>query len=81
MDKSNKSYTKYLKKMKECCNFYDPANILLDMLDRQDIKDYTFIKTTITAVLPIITSYVLWVLKNAEQMKIKVLYFWQETDT
>ncbi len=75
MDKSNKSYTKYLKKMKECCNFYDPANILLDMLDRQDIKDYTFIKTTITAVLPIITSYVLWVLKNAEQMKIKVLYF------
>ena len=31
---------------------------LASMLDRQDIKDYTFIKTMITAVLPIITSYV-----------------------
>lgn len=77
MGKDKKQYIKYLKKMNQYCNFYDPAKKMLSNWDNKmhGSKNYTIFKTTVTATLPILTSYIIWVLKNAEKMNIKTLYF------
>lgn len=65
-----KNYLKILKKYNRYTGFYDISNELI-----KKYNDNTFQKTTVCATAPILVSYVLWVLQEAQKLKINNLYF------
>lgn len=63
-------YLKILKKYNQYTGFYDISNRLM-----KKYNSNTFQKTTVCATAPILISYVLWVLQEAQRLKISNLYF------
>ncbi|AOR24590.1 hypothetical protein [Clostridium taeniosporum] len=69
-------YKKVLKKYDNYSNFYDCANTMLENIPESICyEDSVIYKTTIMVTAPVLVSYVLYILKDAQNKKMERLYF------
>lgn len=73
---NQKYYINVAKKYREQINFYDiEQSMIEDAAELNSDKDKTICLTSITVIAPILISYVIYILRDAEKRKLKKLYF------
>ncbi|GAA0077167.1 hypothetical protein UT300005_15450 [Clostridium sp. CTA-5] len=69
-------YKKVLKKYNNYANFYDCVNTMIKNIPENiSYEDSVIYKTTVMVTAPTLVSYVLYILKDAQNKKIERLYF------
>ena len=76
ISRNQKYYINIAKKYIEKINFYDIEKMMIDnVIEFGSDKDKTIYLTSITAIAPILISYVMYILKDAQKRKLNQLYF------